>query len=63
MDIPAVPDKVSNSAGKHSSAGNDSKKHVIDIDSDKDDYAVSLDSILLKEVFRESCYSYQFMSN
>ncbi|KAL8113913.1 hypothetical protein AgCh_020991 [Apium graveolens] len=49
MDLPAVPDKVSNSAGKHSSAGNASKKHVIDIDCDEDDFAVSLDSILLKE--------------
>ncbi|WOG89259.1 hypothetical protein DCAR_0208496 [Daucus carota subsp. sativus] len=32
MEIPAVPDKVSNSVGGQSSAGNASDKHVIDID-------------------------------
>ncbi|KAK1376071.1 E3 ubiquitin-protein ligase rnf8-A [Heracleum sosnowskyi] len=49
MDVPAVPDKVSNSVGNQSSARHASKKHVIDIDCDEDDNAVSLDSILLKE--------------
>lgn len=63
MDIPAVPDKFSYSAGKHSGAGNASKKDVIDIDCDEDDYAVSLDSILLKQVFHKFCNSYQMISN
>ncbi|KAL1829176.1 hypothetical protein ACET3Z_007588 [Daucus carota] len=49
MEIPAVPDKVSNSVGGQSSAGNASDKHVIDIDCEDAAAAVSLDTILLKE--------------
>lgn len=53
VDIPPIPDKVSNSISNQSSAGNASKKHVIHIDWEGDDNAVSLDSILLKEVIHE----------
>lgn len=63
MDVPAVPDKVSNSVSNQSSAGNASKKHVIDIDCDEDDNAVSLDSILLKEVNHEFSNRYLIISN
>lgn len=63
MDIPVVPDKVSNSVGNQSSAGHASKKHVIDIDCDEDDNAVSLDSILLKEVNHEFSNRYLIFSN
>ena len=52
MEIPAVPDKVSNSVGGQSSAGNASDKHVIDIDCEDAAAAaaVSLDTIFSKEV-------------